>query len=420
MKPQTYWQWSFLVNALLLTFLFPVLALLPFALLFYKNHDIVYLIIVIGFYNLIVVSSLLTTIIATIFALAMRLYREKTSTFIISAIGIYTSVIYVIFISSESYSRTNGDLIFIIICFALYGAIFAFLLSQLLPINITTTGNINEKPSRPWHLLFIFSFFEPQIISLLLFFRMGGGNRDFFIYIMAKYYIVGAIPSALTAIAAIMMNWRKNMVGVVLCTIAGAISAYLFGGIGLTFYGLPFTTGSSIFIVFGTFATFILALIFLPTAEKRMAENTIQTKKEIIMVNKRYKKFHNPIYWKTFFNLLFKAPIILTIITSVIFSTSILNSLIQPLIPIAFFVIYTVFFLIIGVIVLAIEPCQDIKGLFIMTVCPFVGIIALDIIISSEPSKYGIMSAAYHAFMVFIFSLIFLPSGSAIEDNHER
>ena len=39
---------------------------------------------------------------------------------------------------------------------------------------------------------------------------------------MAKYYIVGAIPSALTALAAIMMNWRKNMVGVVLCTIAGA------------------------------------------------------------------------------------------------------------------------------------------------------------------------------------------------------
>ena len=113
---------------------------------------------------------------------------------------------------------------------------------------------------------------------------------------MAKYYIVGAIPSALTALAAIMMNWRKNMVGVVLCTIAGAISAYLFGGIGLTFYGLPFMTGSPIFIVFGTFATFILALIFLPTAEKRMAENTIQTKKEIIMVNKRYKKFHNPIY----------------------------------------------------------------------------------------------------------------------------
>ena len=336
MKPQTYWRWSFLVKALLLTFIFPVLALLPFALLFYKNHDIVNLIIVIGFYNLIVVLSLLTTIIATIFALAMRLYRERTSTFIISAIGIYTSVIYVIFIFSESYSRTNWDLIFTIICFILYGAIFAFLLSQLLPTNITTTGNINEKLSRPWHLLFIFSFFEPQIISLLLFFRMGGGNHDFFIYIMAKYYIVGAIPSALTALAAIMMNWRKNMVGVVLCTIAGAISAYLFGGIGLTFYGLPFMTGSPIFIVFGTFATFILALIFLPTAEKRMAENTIQTKKEIIMVNKRYKKFHNPIYWKTFFNLLFKAPIILTIITSVIFSTSILNSLIPPLIPIAF------------------------------------------------------------------------------------
>ena len=120
------------------------------------------------------------------------------------------------------------------------------------------------------------------------------------------------------------------------------------------------------------------------------------------------------------FNLLFKAPIILTIITSVIFSTSILNSLIPPLIPIAFFVIYTVFFLIIGVIVLVIEPRQDIKGLFIMTLCPFVGIIALDIIISSEPSKYGIMSAAYHAFMVFIFSLIFLSSGSEIKDNYER
>ena len=419
MKPQTYWQWSFLVNALLLTFLFPVLVSLLFALLFFKYHDIINLVIIIGFYTLIV-PSLLTTIIATIFALAMRLYRERTSTFIISTVGIYASFIYGIFIFDKPYSQMKWDSIFIIICFALYGAIFAFLLSQLLPTNINTTGNINEKPSRPWHLLFIFSIFEPQIISLLLFFRMGGGNRDFFIYIMAKYYIVGAIPSALTALAAIMMNCRKNMVGVVLCTIAGAISAYLFGGIGLTFYGLPFMTGSPIFIVFGTFTTFILALIFLPTAEKRMAENTIQTKKEIIMVNKRYKKFHNPIYWKTFFNLLFKAPIILTIITSVIFSTSILNSLIPPLIPIAFFVIYTVFFLIIGVIVLAIEPCQDIKGLFIMTVCPFVGIIALDIIISSEPSKYGIMSAAYHAFMVFIFSLIFLPSGSAIEDNHER
>ena len=71
-------------------------------------------------------------------------------------------------------------------------------------------------------------------------------------------------------------------------------------------------------------------------------------------------------------------------------------------------------------IALAIEPRQDIKGLFIMTLCPFIGIIALDIIINLKLSKYGIMSAAYHAFMVFIFSLIFLPSGSDIEDNHER
>jgi membrane protein len=419
MKPQTYWRWSFLVKALLLTFIFPVLASLPFALLFYKNHDIANFVIAIGFYILIV-PSLLTTIIATIFALAMRLYRKRTSTFIVSSIGIYASVIYGIFIFGKSYSQTNRDLIFIIICFALYGAIFAFLLSKLLPTNITTTNNISEKISRPWRLLFIFSFFEPQIISLLLFFRMGGGSRDIFIYIMAKYYIVGAIPSVLTALAAIMMNWRKNMVGVVLCTIAGAISAYLFGGIGLTFYGLPFMTGSPLFIVFGTFATFILALIFLPTAEKHMSENTIQTKKEIIMTNKRYKKFQNPTYWRTFFNLLFKAPIVLTIITSVIFSTSILNSLIPPLIPIAFFVTYTLFFLIIGVIALAIEPRQDIKGLFIMTLCPFIGIIALDIIINLKLSKYGIMSAAYHAFMVFIFSLIFLPSGSDIEDNHER
>nr|WP_315180239.1 hypothetical protein [uncultured Cardiobacterium sp.] len=179
MKPQTYWRWNFLVKALLLTFIFPVLASLPFALLFYKNHDVVNSVIVIGFYILIV-PSLLTTIIATIFALAMRLYRERTSAFIVSAIGIYTSVIYGIFIFGKSYSQTNGDLIFIIICFALYGAIFALLLSRLLPTNITTTDNINEKPSRPWCLLFIFSFFEPQIISLLLFFRMGGGNHDFF------------------------------------------------------------------------------------------------------------------------------------------------------------------------------------------------------------------------------------------------
>lgn len=419
MKPQTYWQWSFLVNALLLTFLFPVLVSLLFALLFFKYHDIINLVIIIGFYTLIV-PSLLTTIIATIFALAMRLYRDRTSTFIISTVGIYASFIYVIFIFYKPYSQINWDSIFIIICFALYGAIFAFLLSKLLPTNITTTNNISKKLSRPWRLLFIFSFFEPQIISLLLFFRMGGGNRDFFIYIIAKYYIVGAIPSVLTALAAIMMNWRKNMVGVVLCTIAGAISAYLFGGIGLTFYGSPFMTGSPLFIVFGTFATFTLALIFLPTAEKHISENTIQTKIEIIMTNKRYKKFRNPTYWKTFSNLLFKAPIVLTIITSVIFPTSILNSLIPPLIPIAFFVTYTVFFLIIGVIALAIEPRQDIKGLFIMTLCPFVSIIALDIIINLKPSKYGIMSAAYHAFMVFIFSLIFLPSGNDIEDNHER
>lgn len=275
MKPQTYWRWSFLVKALLLTFIFPVLASLPFALLFYKNHDIANFVIAIGFYILIV-PSLLTTIIATIFALAMRLYRERTSTFIVSSIGIYASVIYGIFIFSKSYSQTNGDLIFIIICFALYGAIFAFLLSKLLPINITTTNNISEKISRPWRLLFIFSFFEPQIISLLLFFRMGGGSRDIFIYIMAKYYIVGAIPSALTALAAIMMNCRKNMVGVVLCTIAGAISAYLFGGIGLTFYGMPFMTGFPLFIVFGTFATFILALIFLPRDSEKGINNIVE------------------------------------------------------------------------------------------------------------------------------------------------
>jgi len=158
MKPQTYWRWSFLVKALLLTFIFPVLASLPFALLFYKNHDIANFVIAIGFYILIV-PSLLTTIIATIFALAMRLYRKRTSTFIVSSIGIYASVIYGIFIFGKSYSQTNRDLIFIIICFALYGAIFAFLLSKLLPTNITTTNNISEKISRPWRLLFIFSFF---------------------------------------------------------------------------------------------------------------------------------------------------------------------------------------------------------------------------------------------------------------------
>ena len=144
MKPQTYWRWSFLVKALLLTFIFPVLASLPFALLFYKNHDVVNSVIVIGFYILIV-PSLLTTIIATIFALAMRLYRERTSTFIVSAIGIYTSVIYGIFIFGKSYSQTNGDLIFIIICFALYGAIFALYFldfyQQALPQQIISTKN---------------------------------------------------------------------------------------------------------------------------------------------------------------------------------------------------------------------------------------------------------------------------------------
>ena len=158
MKPQTYWQWSFLVNALLLTFLFPVLVSLLFALLFFKYHDIINLVIIIGFYTLIV-PSLLTTIIATIFALAMRLYRDRTSTFIISTVGIYASFIYVIFIFYKPYSQINWDSIFIIICFALYGAIFAFLLSKLLPTNITTTNNISKKLSRPWRLLFIFSFF---------------------------------------------------------------------------------------------------------------------------------------------------------------------------------------------------------------------------------------------------------------------
>ena len=87
---------------------------------------------------------------------------------------------------------------------------------------------------------------------------------------------MGAIPSVLTALAAIMMNCRKNMVGVVLCTIAGAISAYLFGGIGLTFYGLPFMTGSPLFIVFGTFATFILALIFLPRDPEKEINNIME------------------------------------------------------------------------------------------------------------------------------------------------
>ena len=104
MKPQTYWQWSFLVNALLLTFLFPVLVSLLFALLFFKYHDIINLVIIIGFYTLIV-PSLLTTIIATIFALAMRLYRERTSTFIISTVGIYASFIYGIFIFDKPYSQ---------------------------------------------------------------------------------------------------------------------------------------------------------------------------------------------------------------------------------------------------------------------------------------------------------------------------
>ena len=124
MKPQTYWRWSFLVKALLLTFIFPVLASLPFALLFYKNHDIANFVIAIGFYILIV-PSLLTTIIATIFALAMRLYRKRTSTFIVSSIGIYASVIYGIFIFGKSYSQTNRDLIFIIICFALNHKVYA-------------------------------------------------------------------------------------------------------------------------------------------------------------------------------------------------------------------------------------------------------------------------------------------------------
>ena len=275
MKPQTYWRWSFLVKALLLTFIFPVLASLPFALLFYKNHDIVNSVIVIGFYILIV-PSLLTTIIATIFALAMRLYRERTSAFIVSAIGIYTSVIYGIFIFGKSYSQTNGDLIFIIICFALYGAIFAFLLSQLLPTNITTTDNINEKLSRPWRLLFLFPLFGPPIPALPLIFILGDGGDQFFTYTLTISYLVGAIPAALTALAAIMMKLHKGIAGVMLCTIVGAISAFLFGGIGLTFYGSPFMAGVPLFAAFGAFAGFILAIIFLPRDPEKEINNIMQ------------------------------------------------------------------------------------------------------------------------------------------------
>jgi len=141
--------------------------------------------------------------------------------------------------------------------------------------NITDTDN-NKAPPRPWQLLLLFPLFGPPIPALPLVFEIGSGDGKMLESILTLSYLVGAIPAALTALAAIMMELHKGVAGVMLCTIVGAISAFMFGGIGLTFYGSPFMAGVPLFAAFGAFASFILALIFLPRDPEKEINNIME------------------------------------------------------------------------------------------------------------------------------------------------
>ena len=141
--------------------------------------------------------------------------------------------------------------------------------------NITDTDN-NKAPPRPWQLLLLFPLFGPPIPALPLVFEIGSGDGKMLESILTLSYLVGAIPAALTALAAIMMELHKGVAGVMLCTIVGAISAFMFGGIGLTFYGSPFVAGVPLFAAFGAFAGFILALIFLPRDPEKEINNIME------------------------------------------------------------------------------------------------------------------------------------------------